>query len=183
MGQLSLITLNSFIMYVYFSYPTAYIDKQFRKVLVDCISSTSIIPVIENEYKFIQLRKKLMGQPTARQSQLEAQIVQDTLDNHEYKEKPSMQIATSVSTTSAQSKKCQDNIIIHYTHEHRFISMKKDMHEVFREAFQGLGLDSVRLIVGNRNSPNSQRELIRKRPHPKLMTLNLKGNQSIFAMP
>ena len=54
------------------------------------------------------------------------------------------------------------------------------MHEVFREAFQGLGLDSVRLIVGNRNSPSSQRDLIRKRPHIKLMTLKHKGNQSIF---
>ena len=54
------------------------------------------------------------------------------------------------------------------------------MHEVFREAFQGLGLDSVRLIVGNRNSPNSQRELIRKRPHPKLMTLKQKGNKQLF---
>jgi hypothetical protein len=163
-------------MYLYFSYPTAYIDKQFRKMLGDCISSTSIIPVIENEYKFIQLRKKLMGQPTARQSQLEAQIVQYTLDNDEYKEKPSMQIATSVSSTNPQSKKSQDNIIIHYTHEKRFISMKKDMHEIFREAFQGLGLDSIRLIVGNRNSPNSQRELIRKRPHLKLLTLKHKGN-------
>lgn len=147
-------------------------------MLGDCISRTSIIPVIENEYKFIQLRKTLMGQPTARQSQIGAQIAQYTLDNDEYKEKPSMQIATSVSTTDQQRKKCHDNIIIHYTHENRFISVKKDMDEIFREAFQGLGIDTVRLIVAHRNSPNSQRELIRKRLHIKLMILRHKGNKS-----
>ncbi len=54
--------------------------------------------------------------------------------------------------------------------------MKKDMHEIFREAFQGLGIESVRLILGHRDGPNSQRELIRKRPHIKLWTIKNKGN-------
>ncbi len=48
------------------------------------------------------------------------------------------------------------------------------MNEIFREAFQGLRIEAVRLIVGNRNSPNIQRELIRKRPHMKLLTLKQK---------
>jgi hypothetical protein len=38
--------------------------------------------------------------------------------------------------------------------------MKRDMHEIFREAFKGLSLEAVRLIVGHRNSPIIQRELI-----------------------
>jgi hypothetical protein len=57
--------------------------------------------------------------------------------------------------------------------------MKRDMHEVFREAFKDLGIDAVRLIVGHRNSPSMQRELIRKRPHMKLMTLQNSGNNQL----
>ncbi|CAF1187982.1 unnamed protein product [Rotaria sp. Silwood1] len=62
-------------------------------------------------------------------------------------------------------------MIMHYTHEKRFSTMKKDMHEIFREAFEGYGLDAVRLIVGYRNHPNSERELTRKRPPLKYLTL------------
>jgi hypothetical protein len=58
--------------------------------------------------------------------------------------------------------------------------MKKDMHEIFREAFRELGIEGVRLIVGHRNSPTMQRELIRKRPHMKLMTISKKGNNQCF---
>jgi hypothetical protein len=43
---------------LYFSYPSTYIDKQFRNILGDGISSTSILPVIDNEHKFNQLRRK-----------------------------------------------------------------------------------------------------------------------------
>jgi hypothetical protein len=62
-----------------------------------------------------------------------------------------------------------------YTHENRFASMKRDMHEIFREAFKGLGIEAVRLIVGHRNSPTLQREFIRKKPHMRLMTLKQQG--------
>jgi hypothetical protein len=59
--------------------------------------------------------------------------------------------------------------------------MKRDMHEIFREAFKGLGIEAVRLIVGHRNSLNTQRELVRKRPSMKLLTIKNKGNtQSII---
>ena len=87
-----------------FSYPTAYIDKQFRKVLGDCISSTSIIPVIENEYRFIQLRRKLMGQPTPRHSQLEAQIAQYKLDHDECVANQAMNVPSSIATTINEVK-------------------------------------------------------------------------------
>ena len=110
-----------------------------------------------------------MGQPTPRQSQIEAQITQSkqdaTLDETESREKLTIDLEEKV------NKKLQDKIIVHYTHENRFNSMKKDIHEVFDEAFQSLGIERVRLIVGNRNNPTSQRELIRKRPHMKLMKL------------
>ncbi len=33
--------------------------------------------------------------------------------------------------------------------------MKRDMHEIFREAFKGLEIEAVGLIVGHRNSSNT----------------------------
>lgn len=47
---------------------------------------------------------------------------------------------------------------IHYTHENRFRSMKRDIHEVFREAFSALKIEGLRLIVGHHNSPSLQYE-------------------------
>jgi hypothetical protein len=122
-----------------------------------------------------------MGQPTPRRSQIEAQIAQskqyDENDQQQEEEQPKQTLA-STSTIFQKTKKnqSQDKIIIHYTHENRFTSMKKDMHEIFREAFKDLKIENLRLIVGHRNSPTTQRELIRKRPHMKLMTLKNKGN-------
>ena len=65
--------------------------------------------------------------------------------------------------------------------QNRFISMQTKMHEVFREAFQGIGLESIRLIGRNQNCPSFPGNLIRKPPHIELMTLKHKGNQSIFS--
>jgi predicted methyltransferase len=116
-----------------------------------------------------------MGQPTPRQSKIEAQISQSKQNNENDQEEEPKQALASTSTTHQQGKnKCQDNVIIHYTHENRFTSMKRDTHEIFREAFKGLGPEAVRLVVGHRNSPTIQRELIRKRSHMKLMTVNPK---------
>jgi hypothetical protein len=70
-------------LYLHFSYPPIYIDKQSRKVFDDCISITSILPLLDGEKKFFQLCKKMMGQPTARQSQIEAQISQSKQYNED----------------------------------------------------------------------------------------------------
>lgn len=175
MGQLIKSNNDCFLYLQFmFRYPSAYIDKQIRKVFGDFISSTSILPHIDNPDKFIQLRRKLMGQPTARQSQIEAQLVLYKENNEDENENQS--ISTTMNTTQHSVKKSRDKIIVHYTHENRFTSMKRDMHAIFREAFKDLGIESVRFIVAHRNSPNTQRELIRKRPPMKLLVLNCKGN-------
>jgi hypothetical protein len=121
-----------------------------------------------------------MGQPTPRQSQIEAQIKQyQEINEHDLEEQPKQIWASKSIVQQVEKKFVQDKMVIHYTHENRFTSMKRDMHEVFREAFKDLGIDAVRFIVGHRNSPNMQRELIRKRPHMKLMTLQNSGNNQL----
>ena len=175
----------SCMYHLYFRYPYAYIDKQIRKVFGDFVSNTSILPHIDNSETFVQLRRKLMGQPTVRQFQIEAQLVLYK-ENHGDKN-DNQSISTTANMTHATVKNPRDKIIVHYTHENRFTSMKRDMHEIFREAFKDLGIESVRFIVAHRNSPNTQRELIRKRPPMKLIVLNHKGNtptiKTVFSNP
>ena len=116
-----------------------------------------------------------MDQPTPRQNQIETQIVkykQDIADSKVQQTKQTLPSAPSTNQPSKKKKAGQDYVLIHITHENRFASMKRDMHETFREAFQSLGMEAVRLIFGHRNSPTLQRELIRKQPHMKYMTLN-----------
>ncbi len=181
-GLVLLLGFQFFILNSYFSYPIEYIDKQFRKVLNDSVPSSSLLPIIDDEHQFHQLRRRLMGQPTPRQSQIEAQIQQYKENNDDQQEEQPEQTLPSSTSTKQQDKKkfLQDKVIMHYTHENRFTSMKRDMHEIFREAFKDLGIDAVRFIVGHRNSPSSQRELIRKRPHINLLKLKHKGSHQSF---
>ena len=86
------------------------------------------------------------------------------------------QYQQTANMTCETVKNPRDMIIVHYTHENRFTSMKRNMHEIFHKAFKDLEIESVRFIVAHRNSPNTQRELIRKRPPMKLIILNHKGN-------
>ncbi|CAM4951180.1 unnamed protein product [Rotaria socialis] len=158
------------LMLLFNGYPTTYIDKQFRKIFGNYITSNSILPLINNEHKFFQLRKEHMKQPTAQHSQVEARIAlfeQNNIDNIVEDIIP----MESTTTNKRKTNNVPDKVIIHYTHEKRFTTMKKDMHTIFEKSFEGYGLEAVRLIVGHRNSPNSERELIHKRPPLKYLTL------------
>ncbi|CAM4814946.1 unnamed protein product [Rotaria magnacalcarata] len=154
------------LMLLYNGYPSAYIDKQFRNIFNNYLSPYTILPFLKNEEDFFRLRDEYMKKPTPQHSQVEARIAQF----NEPTEEPPIETTTPmIPMIKAKSKKSklQDAIIIHYTHEQRFATMKKDNHEIFRGAFKCLGIEALRLIVGHRNSPNSARELIRKRPNRK----------------
>lgn len=76
-------------------------------------------------------------------------------------------------------------VIVHYTHENRFNSLKRDMHEIFRKALKDLGVDGLRLIVSRCKSPAIQRELTRKQPNHELLTIPLfkKNTFANFSFP
>ncbi|CAF1515433.1 unnamed protein product [Rotaria magnacalcarata] len=158
------------LMLLFNGYPTTYIDKQFRKIFGNYITSNSILPLINNEDKFFRLRKEHMKQPTAQHSQVEARIAQFEQNNAEVLVEERIQMESSTAKI-CKSNKFQDRVIIHYTHEKRFTTIKKDMHAIFEKGFQGYGIEAVKLIVGHRNSPNSERELTRKQPPLKYLTL------------
>jgi hypothetical protein len=55
---------------IFSSYPSSFIDNQFEKFLIEYISSSSFLPVIDNETQLFLMRDKIMRQPTSRQSQV-----------------------------------------------------------------------------------------------------------------
>jgi hypothetical protein len=62
------------------------------------------------------------------------------------------------------------NLIIYYTHEARLATWKKDIHQLWNQIFPDTPVTNTKLIVGNHNTRNVTKILIRRRPHPKSST-------------
>ncbi len=62
------------------------------------------------------------------------------------------------------------NLIIHYIHEARLATYKKHIHHLWNQIFADTLVTNTKLIVGNRNSRNATKILIRRRPHIMLST-------------
>jgi hypothetical protein len=71
--------------------------------------------------------------------------------------------------TKQQQKVKENRLIIHYKHEKRFQSFKRDMHQVYEAIFKNTPVSNVKLIVGNRNRRDARNELNRKRPKLSLL--------------
>jgi hypothetical protein len=57
------------------------------------------------------------------------------------------------------------NLIVHYTHEARLESYKKDIHQLWNQIFDQTPVINTTLIIGNRNNRNSKGRLVHRRPH------------------
>ncbi|CAF5211236.1 unnamed protein product [Rotaria magnacalcarata] len=68
-------------MLPYNGYPSTLIENEFHRYLSDYISASPVLPLIDNEKKFFQRRKKLLGQPTPRQSQVALGAATADIDN------------------------------------------------------------------------------------------------------
>ena len=66
-------------------------------------------------------------------------------------------------------KTYEDKLFIHYTHEKRFESLKRDMHKIYHDIFQNSPVDDLKLIVGTRNRRDARNDLIRTRPSRELL--------------
>ena len=114
------------------------------------------------------MRQKLLGQPTQRQSQAALGAATADIDNDQTDETiPAKEDATTTTNQSIYNK--DDKLFVHYTHEKRFQSLKRDMHQVYQNTFGNSPAIYSRLVVGNRNRRNQQHELIRKRPKKTLL--------------
>jgi hypothetical protein len=80
-------------------------------------------------------------------------------------------ISTAASTKEAETKTTNNEkkLIVHYKHEKRFQSCKKDIHRVYEDIFQNTPAMHAKFMVSNKNRRTTQNELIRKRPRKTLL--------------
>ncbi|CAM4752279.1 unnamed protein product [Rotaria magnacalcarata] len=122
MGKFIVDTFTILIDFFY-SYPSSFIDKIFRKFFSGYISSRSFLPFIDNEDQFLHMRIALSGQPSRQQSQVEMRIASLTTNNEhlieELEKKQEVPIQEKKKPNEFQNK-----LIIHYTHEKRFNTLQ-----------------------------------------------------------
>jgi hypothetical protein len=160
-----------FFFFFLFSYPSSFIDKQFRKFLYEYISLTSFLPLINDKQQFKRMRQNILGQPTPQQSQVAISAATADLDNYSTNEE-SIQTTTTISNNKQENNDTKangNNIIVHYKHEKRFHSFKRDMHHIYDNTFQNQIDKDIKMIVGNRNRRDAKKELIHKRPKQYLI--------------
>jgi len=111
------------------------------------------------------MRNKLLGEPTPRQSQIALSAATADKDNDQTDD----QIMEQQTTTDKKPTNYDDKFFVHYTHEQRFNTLKKDMHQVYDDIFQNTPAMYAKLVVGTRNRRDEKNELIRKRPTRTLL--------------
>ncbi|CAF3991457.1 unnamed protein product, partial [Rotaria magnacalcarata] len=153
---------------LYNGYPSTFIDREFQKFFFGYISSTSFLPIIDDEKQFLKMHRKLLDQPTLSQSQAAFSAAMADIDNDQTDETVN-ESKESKNYNDESKQHCNDKLIIHYTHEKRIHSFKKQMHRIYEHVFNNTPVSHVKMIVGNRNRQDAKRELIRKRPKQSLL--------------
>ena len=92
-----------------------------------------------------------MDQPTALQSKVARSVAAADIDNNQTNERTTELKQVSDDKTEKKSKNSKEKLFIHYTHEKRFKSLPRNMHQVFENVFQNTNAMDLKLIVGNRN--------------------------------
>jgi hypothetical protein len=115
--------------------------------------------MINSENDFNLIRRMLLNKPAIPEYQIASRIAK-TIDvtSNEKVDNPLVEAKFS------KQRKLQNNLIIHYTHEKRFQNNKTDIHKLWNRTFGQTPVMNTRLIIGARNSPNTTRELVYRRP-------------------
>lgn len=161
----------SFLLLI-FSYPTIYLNTQFRKFLTEhniYDSQTSILPIITQERDFFNIRQRLITLPTRRQSQVAKQINLSQIEYYDNTVGQEQILIQSILTKDPKEQKSTTALFQHYTYEHRLRFLTRQLHEIYQNTFNNIILQQINLIVGCRNNPKLKDELIKhKRPLDRL---------------
>ena len=112
---------------IFCRYPSTFIDDQFGRLFASSTSLSSFLPYIYNEQQFIPMHCKINNELTPRQSQVAQSAAKADMDNDQTNDNPR---ASEATTTAKKSESYGNKLFIHYTHEKRFRSMKRDLHQV-----------------------------------------------------
>jgi len=143
------------------------------KFVINNLRISSIIPLFETENNFQFVRSYLLNRTTVTEQQIACRIAK-TIDytNHDKPNDPLVRIHLK------RASKSINNLIIHYVHEARLTSYKKDIHELWDQIFQETIVMNTKLIVGNRNSSNTTQTLVRLCPYPKISSETTHGEKT-----
>jgi hypothetical protein len=95
------------------------------------ISNRFIIPLIDSESYFQLIRSNFLNRPTVTEFQTAARIakVTDYNNNNNSHDITDTSSSSLVSIKQKQNSKWDTKLIIHYTHEKRLQTLKKDIHQ------------------------------------------------------
>ncbi|CAF1440935.1 unnamed protein product [Adineta steineri] len=160
---------------LYNGYPSSIIEKEFQKFSLQYMSPSSLssfLPFVQHEKEFILMRTQIIDQPTSRQLQVMMNLPTANDNNNDTIDQPHNAHKDTMSTIQPRKKKNYDEnkLIVHYTHEKRFSSTKRDLHEKYTDVFNNTPAMDVKLIVGNQNRRAATNDLIRKKPRKSLLT-------------
>lgn len=160
-------------------YPSHFIENQFTRFFSDHLLFYSFLPMIENEKQYQLLRDRIRLKSITKSWQTNPNVTRNEIGpNRSHPDKLPSSTSNSPTPMLSDKTKQQDRIIIHYIHEGRFRSFKKDLHQIHQNVFKNTPALGTRLIVGNRNRRSAKFELIRKRPSRKLLkNIPLRGNR------
>ncbi|CAF1196361.1 unnamed protein product [Adineta steineri] len=151
------------LMLLYNGYPSSFIERQFQRFFSEYVDSSPFLPLIQNEVQFFLIRQKVMAGPTSQQSQTVINIHKINIENDPINEEY-IELKDLIKSQLQQQTNFSDKLFVHYTHEKRFHSIKRDIHQIYDNIFKNKPTIDHRLIVGSRNHRNAQNELIHKRP-------------------
>ncbi len=154
-----------------------FINEPFRKFFLEYMSSTTeILTLINDGNQFFNLHKKLLTQLSVQQAIVaKSTNVVTIINNDNNVPEVAAQIEPQKMKTTIKQKpdKFKNTIFMHCIHEGRFEGMKRDIHEIHNSFFKDALSKETRLLVGNRNNPNTDFEMARKRPHSSLLKIKL----------
>jgi len=132
---------------------------------------------IPNENQFILIRTNIQHQPTPQQSNAMISARRAETPNHPTNGKQIRSKETPKGSEKNDDKNAS-KLIVHYIHERRFHSIKRDMHLIYQNIFERTPVADVKMIVGNPNRRDSKHELIHKRPKRSLLTNTRRSRKS-----
>jgi hypothetical protein len=158
------------LMNIRFSYPSSFVEKQFRQFFLPYVNPSPFLPSIQQEKDFFLARNRIVHQTTLRPSPTLNDTANNDDDDNGIHDPVEMTNHALPLTIGNAKRNCQNTIILHYTHEKRFSSMKRDLHQTYDTIFNNTPASDVQLIVGNRNRRTARDDLIRKKPLRALLT-------------
>lgn len=113
------------------------------------MSYLHLINIINDEHDYNSQRIKLLGQRTNIEQKLMSR---------------SSTIEKSTDLSNDRENMEQNCLIIHYRHENRLKTLRRDTHRMWDGNFDATPIQNLRLIIGIKNDQNTKRELIHTHP-------------------